>query len=150
VSQPPLSEQERADALALSALLRASVRTLGPWSLGLSLVAVLVCLAWPPTSPVVAGLWALVLLCGLIERYFAFRLALDERLFHQLGHGHMPGLRALDTSLAHLGLRKGPVSELPTAERPLSDRLRGARQLLHRHLALVLLQTTAALVTLIF
>lgn len=145
MSQPQLDEQERADALALSALLRASVRTLGPWSLGLSLLAMLVCVAWPPSSLAAAGLWALVLLCGLIGRYFAFRLVLDERLFHQLGRGHMPGLQALDTSLAHLGLRNGPLTE-----RPLSDRLRGARQLLLRHLVLVLLQTAAALATLIF
>jgi len=150
VNQSPLVEQDRADALALSALLGASVRALGFWSLGLSLFAIVVCVAWPPPSLAATGLWALVLLCGLIERYFVFRLALDERLFHQLGHGLMPGLQALDTSLTHLGLRKGPVSELPTAERPLSDRLRGTRQLLHQHLALVLLQTAAALATLIF
>lgn len=147
---PPLDEQERADALALAALLRASARTLGPWSLGLSLLAALVSVAWPPTSLVVTSLWALVLLCGLIERYLVFRLVLDERLFHQLGQGHMPCLRALDTSLAHLGLRKESVSEHPSAERPLSDRLRGTRRLLHRHLVLVLLQTTAALATLTF
>lgn len=145
-----MGEQERADALALSALLCASVRILGTWSLGLSLLAILVCVAWPPTSPGPASLWALALLCGLIERYFAFRLTLDERLFHQLGHGHMPGLQALDTALAHLGLRKEPVSEHPTDERPMSDRLQGTRQLLHRHLVLVLLQTTAALLTLLF
>ncbi len=141
----PISEQERADALTLSALLRASLRTLGTWSLGLSLLAVLVGVAWPPPSLAGAGLWALVLLCGLMERYFAFRLALDERLFHQLGHGHLPSLQALDTSLAHLGLRQ---SVLP--ERPWSDRLRGTRHLLQRHLALVLLQTAAALASLFF
>lgn len=141
----PISEQERADALALSALLRASARTLGTWSLGLSLLAVLVGVAWPPSSLAVAGLWALVLLCGLVERYFAFRLTLDERLFHQLGHGQMSSLQALDTSLARLGLRQ---SVLP--ERPWSDRLRGTRHLLQRHLALVLLQTAAALAALFF
>ncbi|MCB4362360.1 hypothetical protein KIH07_01355 [Hydrogenophaga taeniospiralis] len=144
-SRSPLGDPERADALALSALLRASVRTLGTWSLGLSLLAVLVGVAWPPASWAAAGLWGVVLLCGLMERYFAFRLALDERLFHQLGHGHMPGLHALDTSLAHLGLRKGALPE-----RPWSDRMRGARNLLQRHLALVLLQTAAALASLFF
>lgn len=142
-SQQSMGEQERADALALSALLRASLRTLGTWSLGLSLLAIVVGVAWPPSSLAVAGLWALVLLCGLMERYFAFRLSLDERLFHQLGHGHLPSLQALDTSLARLGLRQ---SALP--ERPWSDRLRGTRHLLQRHLALVLLQTAAALASL--
>lgn len=144
-SQQPMGEQERADALALAALLRASLRTLGTWSLGLSLLAVLVGAAWPPPSLAVGGLWVLVLLCGLMERYFGFRLALDERLFHQLGHGHMPSLHALDTSLSHLGLRQSAVPE-----RPWSDRLRGTRNLLQRHLALVLLQTAAALASLFF
>lgn len=150
MTQPPLDEQERADALVLAALLRASVRTLGPWSLGLSLLAALVCVAWPPTSLVGASGWALVLLCGLIGRYLVFRLALDERLFCQLGEGRMPCLQALDTSLAHLGLRKESVSEHPPAVRPMSDRLRGTRRLLRWHLVLVLLQTAAALVTLFF
>jgi hypothetical protein len=139
----PISEQERADALALSALLRASERTLGTWSLGLSLLALVVGVAWLPPSLAGAGLWALVLLCGLMERYFAFRLALDERLFHQLGHGLMPSLQALDASLAHLGLRQSAAPE-----RPWSDRLLGTRRLLQRHLALVLLQTAAALASL--
>ncbi|OOG87301.1 hypothetical protein B0E41_04230, partial [Hydrogenophaga sp. A37] len=130
----PISEQERADALALSALLRASLRTLGTWSLGLSLLAVVVGVAWASPTGAVGGLWALVLLCGLMERYFAFRLALDERLFHQVGHGHMPSLQALDTSLARLGLRQNALPE-----RPWSARLLGARRLLQRHLALVLL-----------
>jgi hypothetical protein len=80
-----------------------------------------------------------------MERYFAFRLLLDEGLFHQLGCGHMPDLHALDNSLTHLGLRKDA-----STERPLSDRMRGARSLIKRHLILVLLQTTAALATLIF
>jgi hypothetical protein len=143
--QEPMGEQERADALVLSALLRASLRTLGTWSQGLSLLAVLVSLAWPPSSLAVACLWVLVLLCGLLERYAAFRLALDVHLFHQLGHGHLPGLQALDTSLARLGLRQSPLPE-----RPWGDRLLGTRRLLHRYLALVLLQTAAALTSLFF
>ena len=144
-SPQAMGEQERADALALSALLHASVRTLGTWSLGLSLLAVLVGVAWLPASWAAAGLWGVVLLCGLMERYFAFRLVLDERLFHQLGRGDMPSPHALDASLAHLGLRQ---SALP--ERPWSDRLRGTCNLLQRHLALVLLQTAAALASLFF
>ncbi len=145
MSALPISEQERADALALAALLRASLRTLGTWSLGLSLLALVVGVAWASPTVAVGGLWALVLLCGLMERYFAFRLSLDERLFHQLGHGHMHSLHALDTALTRLGLRQ---SALP--ERPWSDRLRGTRHLLQRHLALVLLQTAAALASLFF
>lgn len=136
-----ISEQERADALALAALLRASVRTLGAWSLGLSLLALVASVGWPSPSLWVTGLWGGVLLCGLVERYFAFRLAFDERLFHQLGRGHMPSLHVLDASLARLGLRAGA-----TATRAWSDRLRGTQVLLRRHAALVLLQTAAAVI----
>ncbi|WP_374643178.1 hypothetical protein [Hydrogenophaga sp.] len=150
MTQPPLDEQERTDALVLAALLRASVRTLGAWSMGLSLLSALVCVAWLPISPVAIGGWALVMLCGLIERYFAFRLVLDERLFIQMGQGQMSCLLVLDASLASLGLRKGPVSGGLPAVRPLSDRLRGAHHLLRRHLVLVLLQTAAALASLLF
>lgn len=144
-STQPMGEQERADALALAALLRASLRSLGTWSLGLSLLAIVVDVAWRPSSLAVAGLWALVLLCGLVERYFAFRLTLDERLFHQLGHGQMSSLHALDTALTRLRLRQSALSE-----RPWSDRVRGARHLLQRHVALVLLQTAAAMASLFF
>lgn len=145
----PLGVQERADALALAALLRASLRALGVWSLGLSWLAVFVLMQMPVErfsgAPVGVVCWALVLLSGLMERYVAFRLSLDERLFQQLGHGQMPQLQALDTALAHLGLRK-PAA----AVRSLADRLRGARQLVHRHVVLVLLQTVATLASLIF
>lgn len=140
-----INEQERAEALALCALLRASLRTLGTWSLCLSMLAVVVGLYWQTASLDLTALWALVLLSGLMERYVAFRLALDEQLFHQLGHGHMPSLQALDDSLARLGLLKSP-----STVRPWSDRLSGTRSLLRRHVFLVLLQTAAALVSLFF
>ena len=55
----------------------------------------------------------------------------------------MPSPHALDGALARLGLRAEPLTE-----RPWSDRLRGTRHLLQRHLALVLLQTAAALASL--
>jgi len=144
MSDLPLSEQERADALVLSALLRAGVRTLGAWSVGLMLLAFVIGVAWS-LSFALAGLWGLVLLCGLVAQYFLFRLVLDERLFHQLGHGHLPSLTALDTALTRLGLR----AEL-LHERAWTERLRGARSLLYRYVFLVLLQTAAALLALFF
>lgn len=140
-----MGEQDRADALAISALLRSGVFTLGTLSLGLSLLAVVVGVAWSAPSDMAASLWWVVLLCGLVERYFAFRLTLDERLFHQLGHGSIPSLQVLDTSLIQLGLRKSTLSE-----RPWRDRLRGTRSLLRQHVFLVLLQTAAALASLFF
>lgn len=140
-----INEQQRAEALALCALLRASLRTLGTWSLCLSMLAVAVGLYSQTASQAVTALWALVLLSGLMERYVAVRLALDEQLFHQLGHGRMPSLQALDDSLARLGLLKSPLTV-----RPWGDRLSGTRSLLRRHVFLVLLQTAAALVSLFF
>lgn len=140
-----MGEQERADALAISALLRSGVFTLGTWSMGLSLLAVAVGVAWSAPSDMAVGLWWVVLLCGLVERYFAFRLTLDERLFYQLGHGSIPSLQILDTSLTQLGLCKSTLSE-----RPWCDRLRGTRGLLRQHIFLVLMQTATALASLFF
>lgn len=140
----PLSDQDRVDALVLSALLRASVRVLGPWSLGLMLLA-FVCGVSSSLSAGVAGLLGLVLLCGLSAQYFSFRLLLDESLFDQLGHGHVPSLTALDVALTRLGLRIEPLHE-----RTLDERLSGTRSLLYRNVVLVLLQTAAVFLLLFF
>lgn len=141
----PLSVQERADALGVAALLSASLRVVGIWSVGLSVLAFLVLVIRAPSVQVVMGCWVLVLLLGLMERYMAFRLALDERLFQQLGCGQLENLQSLDTALAHLGLRKQAV-----ADRPFADRLLGTRSLLRQHLALVLVQIAAVLATFLF
>jgi hypothetical protein len=143
LSAQQLGEQERSDALVLSALMRASVRAVGVWSLGQSLFAVLVGAVFE-RSLAVTSLGALVLVCGVVERYYAFRLCLDERLFDQLGQGHLPNAHAMDASMVGLGLLRNQT--LP--ERQWSDRLRGARNLLRRHLALVLLQTAAVIASL--
>ena len=142
MSALPLGEQERADALVLSALLRASARTLGAWSLALMLLAFVLNVVWLPSFGGTC-LWGLMLLCGCVAQYFLFRLLLDERLFHQLGHGHLPSLTALDIALTRLGLRAESLHE-----RAWSDRLRGARSLLRRFAAVVLLQTALALLAL--
>ncbi|GAB4090381.1 hypothetical protein [Hydrogenophaga soli] len=132
-------EQERVDALVLSALLHTSVRALGALSLGLTLLAFVCRVAWSPSIGV-ACLFGLVLLCGLGALYFLFRLLLDERLFDQLGHGHIPSLPVLDAALTRLGLRSESLHE-----RTWSERLCGTRSLLYRCAFLVLLQTAAAL-----
>lgn len=138
------SEQQRADALVLCALLRAGLLSLGHWSVGLSLLALAGLVAVQPPSARVQALWGLVVLAGLLERYFAFRLALDERLFRSLGRGHLPSLTALDGALHRLGLRAQPLTE-----RPWNERLHGARQLVVGHAFLVLLQTAAAVLSLL-
>ena len=142
MNPPQTSEQQRADALVLCALLRASGRSLGHWSVGLSLLALAGLVAVQPPSAGVQALWGLVVLAGLLERYLAFRLALDERLFHLLGRGQLPSLTALDGALHRLGLR----AQLLT-ERPWNERLHGARRLVVRHAFLVLLQTAAAVLS---
>lgn len=144
MSALPLGEQERADALVLSALLRTGVHLLGWWSLGMLLLTIAMGLASPATFGETC-LWGLVLLWGVFAQYLLFRLVFDAFLFYQLGHGHMANLMLLDTALARLGLR---TKSLP--ERAWIDRLRGARGLLLRYAFVVLLQTVAVFGVLIF
>lgn len=128
----------RADALVLSAVLHASVRVLGPWSLGLSLAAVgLVALVSVSSGLVLAvAMSGGVLLLGLIERYLAFRLALDQRLFAALGNGGLPDLTTMDVALAQIGLRKAPKTV-----RSWRQRVQGTRGLVKCHAVVVALQT---------
>ena len=93
---------------------------------------------WPQPWP---WPWLLVLAAGVGERYLAWRLALDERLFSLLGRGDLGSLEALDGALQRLGLRRAN----PAAPRPWLSRVRGTERLLRAHLLVVLLQTTALL-----
>lgn len=126
----------RADALVMSALLQASVRILGPWSLGLALVSMLFMLLSGSGEPMGALLGAGVLLLGMVERYLAFRLALDIRLFAALASGDLAGVAALDAALVHVGLRRAPA-----APRAWGDRLRGTRWLVKCHALIAVSQT---------
>lgn len=137
---PHTDGERRADAQLLTAMLGASVRVLGPWSLVISALA-LAALVWRPSAQPWPWPWLLVLAAGVGERYLAWRLALDERLFALLGRGDLGGLEALDGALQRLGLRRAD----PAAPRPWLSRVRGTQRLLRAHLLVALLQTTALL-----
>ncbi len=82
--------------------------------------------------------WALVLLLGAAERYVAVRLAIDARLFGQLG-GSGLALEQLDAALAALGM-----SPKGKAGRPLRQRVDGALAWARCHSALVVAQALLA------
>ncbi|KTT27343.1 hypothetical protein NS331_02215 [Pseudacidovorax intermedius] len=143
----------RSRCAALAALLGAH-RAVGAWGVMSSALAASGLLAAafglvPPMADAAALFLVAAGLLGLAERYLAFRLRLDEALFHALATGRLAGLPALDDGLAWLGLRPATSTSMSTtAPRSLHERLRGTRALLRRHLATVLLQTlflTAAL-----
>ena len=134
---PPLGPQERTDALVMAALLRATVRVLGVWSLGSSLLALVALALTQPTGWLLTPWWTVVML-GLLERYLALRLALDQSLFERLGCGQVVDGPSLDLGLTHAGLRARPA-----AARPWMDRILGARGLHRQYLLAVVLQASA-------
>ncbi|WP_205690299.1 hypothetical protein [Comamonas serinivorans] len=145
---PALSADERAQCAALAALLHAS-RGLAHWALTLGAIALLLSLAMPVLAGPSISAWQqytliLVVLLSIIERYLAFRLHLDERLFTHLAQGHIASLTALDEALARLRLRPRPG-----VTRPLDERVAGTRRWMTRHAAVVGLQFLALLAGLI-
>lgn len=134
-----------AEALVLHALLRASLRILGPCAMACSLLALL-CLLGGMTTPGVASAgWLAVLLAGFCERYLALRLALDETLFRQLGTQQLADLPALDQALAQLGLRAAAA-----VPRDWPSRRQGAKRLWQGYVLLVVLQVCAVIVIVFF
>lgn len=86
---------------------------------------------------VVTGSIALLLL-GLLQKYWALRVAFDAELFHCVANLEQPLAQrseSLDQALVALGLQ-------PAARggRPWSERIRGALNLLRRQALMVLLQ----------
>lgn len=133
---------ERADSRLMATLLNSSVRIIGVWSLVLSVTVVIACLLSPPLTPRLT-VWTMVsVVMGGLERLLAFRVALDGRLFEQIAMGQWAELATLDAALARLGLR---TTNPGGSQRPWPDRIRGTRQLLRGHIALVLAQTIAML-----
>lgn len=78
---------------------------------------------------------------GTIERYFALRIRLDERLFSALGDGRLTSVAKLDEALLRLDL----ISKDRT-ERTLYERLKGAAGLCWKHRTLVVIQYVTAIV----
>jgi hypothetical protein len=138
-----MNDNERAHCATLAALLRAE-QLAGWWGFALSVVAALVLALTVRALSMTATMgFGAVAVLGVLERYFAFRLRFDERLFGSLAAGTLPTLRALDAALAALGLRATPESE-----RTVADRVAGTRQLMQRHLVVVACQSAMFLLAL--
>ena len=140
-----MTEHERTQCATLAALLHAGA-LLGLWGFALSAIsAAVLALVLPDLSLTATLCFGGTALLGLLERYFAFRLRFDERLFDGLCKGHVVSLLSLDVALERLGLRTAP-----RPARGLEERMLATRQLLQRHGVLVICQTlmfTLALMT---
>ena len=78
---------------------------------------------------------SVVVVLGLLERYYALRLHFDVGLFRELARDVQLDLAALDGALAALGLRQRAATL-----RPLAERVRGTLRLFYLHCTCVLLQ----------
>ncbi|CAN7604647.1 hypothetical protein LJR161_004483 [Variovorax paradoxus] len=140
-----MTDDERATCASLAALLRAAA-VLAAWGFALTCIAALVlALTLRSLSSTAAMAFGAVLVLGALERYFAFRLRLDQALFADLARGAIASLDALDTALDRLGLRNAEASK---ALRSLEDRVQGTRQLMQRHAIVVACQSAMFLLAL--
>lgn len=125
-----MTDNERATCTALAGLLRAAA-VLAFLGLALTCIAALVlALTLRSLSNTATLAFAAVMVLGVLERYCAFRLRLDQALFEGLANGQIASLGALDNALSVLGLRDPPPH--PSA-RALADRVQGTRLLMQRH-----------------
>lgn len=81
------------------------------------------------------------LFIGATERYFAFRIRLDEHLFNALACGEIVSTTSMDQALVRLGLL---AADSP--ERQLQQRLLGAHELCKKHRVLVVGQFLTVIV----
>ncbi|QGW84252.1 hypothetical protein [Variovorax paradoxus] len=140
-----MTENERATCAALAGLLRAAA-VLAAWGFALMCIAALVlALTMRSLSTTAAMGFGAVVVLGTLDRYFAFRLRLDQALFADLARGTIASLSALDGALDRLGLRS---AQPPAALRPLDDRVQGTRQLMQRHAIVVACQSAMFLLAL--
>ena len=140
-----MTDSERATCAALAGLLRAAA-VLAIWGFALMCIAALVlALTMRSLSTTAAMGFGAVVVLGALERYFAFRLRLDQTLFDDLARGAIVSLEALDGALDRLGLRN---AQPPAALRPLDDRVQGTRQLMQRHAIVVACQSALFLLAL--
>lgn len=126
------------EACAVMAALLAAQRTLADFGLLITVVVSALVMAIALGSAIesdiqpLTSVAALALVLGLVERYFAFRIRLDEKLFDALANGAFDSVASLDVALLQFGLLgKG------RSERPLQYRLLGAAALCTRHRTLV-------------
>ena len=140
-----MTDSDRATCAALAGLLRAAA-VLAVWGFALMCIAALVlALTMRSLSTTAAMSFGAVAVLGALERYFAFRLRLDQALFGDLARGDIVSLEALDSALDRLGLRN---AQPPADIRPLDDRVQGTRQLMQRHAIVVACQSAMFLLAL--
>ena len=140
-----MTDKERATCAALAGLLRA-VTVLAIWGFALTCISALVlALTLRSLSTTAAMGFGAVVILGALERYFAFRLRLDQALFDDLARGTIASLEALDSALDRLGLRNAQPSQ---TVRSLDDRVQGTRQLMQRHAIVAACQTAMFLLAL--
>jgi hypothetical protein len=88
------------------------------------------------TQRLPSALLAAVALLGTAETLYAVRVGLDAALFRRLAEGSEPlDLDGIDTALIELGL----IAE-PRADGSVGSRVNGARRLLYRQAAILVLQ----------
>jgi len=125
-------------------------RALDQLSMGLTVLGVLLGLV--PLLFSTISLWCLVVsawlvLSGLLQKYWAFRVAFDADLFQLMAQDPSnlsDRTEALDQALQDLGLQPRQ-----SANRPWAERSRGALGLLKRQALLVLVQISLPLIVIL-
>ena len=141
-----MTDNERATCAALAGLLRAFM-ALAIWGFALMCISALVlALTLRSLSVTTAMGFGAVVVLGVLERYFAFRLRLDQSLFADLGRRAIASLDTLDHALSSLGLREAQPEQKTT--RSLDERVQGTRQLMQRHAIVVACQSAMFLLAL--
>jgi hypothetical protein len=130
------STVDRAMLEVITALLRQG-RTIDRFSQLITVAALILLIAsimMGAPKPVLA----LAILAGVAEVYFAVRVGFDAALFERLCDPAAMDLVALDAGLTRLGL--APASR---SDRPLGERIAGARRLFYKQGAALLIQIGA-------
>jgi hypothetical protein len=141
-----MTDNERATCAALAGLLRAFM-VLAIWGFALTCISALVlALTLRSLSPTAAMGFGAVVILGVLERYFAFRLRFDQALFDGLARNTVASLDALDHALSSLGVRETQPEQQTT--RSLDNRVQGTRQLMQRHAIVVACQSAMFLLAL--
>ncbi len=141
-----MTDNERATCAALAGLLRAFM-VLAIWGFALTCISALVlALTLRSLSTTAAMGFGAVVILGVLERYFAFRLRFDEALFDGLARNTVASLDALDHALSSLGVRETQPAQQTT--RSLDNRVQGTRQLMQRHAIVVACQSAMFLLAL--
>lgn len=135
-------EQDSALNYAVMAAFMASGRSLERGSLLLMMVASLTCLSGLLSTTLAATCLVLHLLLALAAMYYAWRVALDAKLFEVLAQ-HREQSSEFDTALSYCLGKETP------AMRTVASRWSGARRLLCYQTAFVFMQAVAAIGTIL-